>query len=108
MTAENIPVLAANMSSIWTINYVQACRYNWMLQYYLRDAGLALSWVGTGRFIFTLNFTDQDMAEMTERFVRAAQQMKKDGFWWSEPHLTNKSIKRTLLKEMLGHIRRPR
>jgi glutamate-1-semialdehyde 2,1-aminomutase len=24
-------------------------RYNWMLQYYLRAEGLALSWVGTGR-----------------------------------------------------------
>ena len=32
-------------------------RYNWMLQYYLRAEGLALSWVGTGRLIFSLNYT---------------------------------------------------
>ena len=32
-------------------------RYNWMLQYYLRREGLALSWVGTGRLIFSLNYT---------------------------------------------------
>ena len=30
-------------------------RYNWMLQFYLRAEGLALSWVGTGRLIFSLD-----------------------------------------------------
>ena len=30
----------------------QPSRYNWMLQFYLRAHGLALSWVGTGRLIF--------------------------------------------------------
>jgi glutamate-1-semialdehyde 2,1-aminomutase len=106
MKAEGIPVEVANMSSIWTVSYTQPSRYNWILQYYLRDAGLALSWVGTGRFIFTLNFTEEDMAEVADRFVRAAQQMKQDGFWWHSPELTNKSIKRTLLKEMLAHMGR--
>ena len=32
-------------------------RYNWMLQYYLRSEGLALSWIGTGRLIFSLDYT---------------------------------------------------
>jgi len=27
--------------------------------------------------------------------------MRDDGFWWSEPALTNKSIKRRVLREML-------
>ena len=31
-----------------------------MLQFYLRQQGLALSWVGTGRFIFSLNYTGDD------------------------------------------------
>jgi hypothetical protein len=35
----------------------QPSRYNWMLQFYLRAEGLALSWVGTGRLIFSLNYT---------------------------------------------------
>ena len=43
-----------------------------MLQYYLRAEGLALSWVGTGRLIFSLNYTDADFAEVAERFVAAA------------------------------------
>ena len=34
-----------------------------MLQYYLRAEGLALSIVGTGRFIFSLNYSDADFAE---------------------------------------------
>jgi glutamate-1-semialdehyde 2,1-aminomutase len=73
-----------------------------MLQYYLRAEGLALSWVGTGRLIFTLNFTDADFAEVTERFVTACDKMKRDGWWWQKPGQTNKTIKRQILKEMLA------
>ena len=43
-----LPVRVANLSSIWTVCYTRPSRYNWMLQYYLRAEGLALSWVGTG------------------------------------------------------------
>ena len=44
-----------------------------MLQYYLRAEGLALSWIGTGRLIFSLNYTDADFDAVAERFVDAAQ-----------------------------------
>ena len=73
-----------------------------MLQYYLRAEGLALSWVGTGRLIFSLNYTEADFTEVAERFVRAAEKMKADGFWWHDGALTNKQIKRQILKEMLA------
>ncbi len=63
----------ANLSSIWMVHYTKPSRYNWMLQYYLRAEGLALSWVGTGRLIFSLNYTDADFAEVAERFVAAAR-----------------------------------
>jgi glutamate-1-semialdehyde 2,1-aminomutase len=73
-----------------------------MLQYYLREAGLALSWVGTGRFIFSLNYTEDDFDAVLQRFVSACQAMQTDG-WWSAPAgLTNKAIKRGILKEMLA------
>jgi glutamate-1-semialdehyde 2,1-aminomutase len=98
-----LPVQVANMSSIWTVLYTQAGRYNWMLQYYLRAEGLALSWVGSGRLIFSLNYTAADFAAVADRFVAAAKAMNEDGWFWRNPAATNKSIKRTILKEMLAH-----
>ena len=97
----NLPVKIANMSSIWTIYYTEPSRYNWMFQYYLKEQGLALSWIGTGRFIFSLNYSDSDMAAVKEKFIRAAQAMKQDGWWWNEGGLTNKIIKRQILREMI-------
>ena len=74
----------ANLSSIWTVCYTRPSRYNWMLQYYLRAEGLALSWVGTGRLIFSLNFTEADFAAVADRFVSACQAMQRDGWWRSD------------------------
>ncbi len=101
MQTHGIPLQAANMSSVWTLFYTQASRYNWMLQYYLRIHGLALSWVGTGRLIFSLNYSDDDFEAVVQRFVLAATQMKNDGWWWHSPELTNKNIRRKILKETL-------
>jgi len=101
MQANDIPLQAANMSSVWTLFYTQPSRYHWMLQYYLRIHGLALSWVGTGRLIFSLNYSDDDFETVLQRFVMAATQMKNDGWWWHSPELTNKRIRRSILKETL-------
>ena len=101
LAAAKLPVRVANLSTIWTLYYPQASGYNWMLQYYLRAAGLALSWVGTGRLIFSLNYTEEDFAAVADRIVSAAEEMQRDGWWWSDSRLTNKAIKRRVLKEML-------
>jgi len=90
------------MSSIWTVRYTEPSRYNWMLQYYLRAEGLALSWVGTGRLIFSLDYTDADFAAVADRFVAAARAMKADGWWWHNPSLTDRSIRRAILKEIIA------
>src|SRR5215831_5656509 len=73
LAEERLPVRIANMSSVWTVCYTKPSRYNWMLQYYLRAEGLALSWIGTGRIIFSLNYTQQDFAAVADRFVAAAK-----------------------------------
>ncbi len=92
-----LPVAVANMSTIWTVLYTRPSRYNWMLQYYLRKHGLALSWVGTGRLIFSLNYTAQDFAAVADQFVAAAEEMARDGWWWQGAPM---NIKRRVLREM--------
>ncbi len=98
-----LPVQVVNLSSIWTVIYTKPARYNWMLQYYLRAEGLLLSWVGTGRFIFSLNYTDADFEEVTQRFVTAASKMSAHGWWWSDEQTSNKTIKRSILREWIQH-----
>jgi len=95
-----LPVRIAHLSSIWTVTYTQPSRYNWMLQFYLRAHGLALSWVGSGRIIFSLNFSDEDFAAVLQRFVAAAHEMQADG-WWDGAATSNRLIRRGILREML-------
>ncbi len=82
LRAAQLPVQVAHLSSIWTVNYLQPSRYNWMFQYYLRAQGLALSWVGTARLIFSLNYSDADFAAVADRVLAAAEAMRRDGWWW--------------------------
>ena len=96
-----LPVRIAHRSSIWTVLYKRPSRYNWMLQYYLRAHGLALSWVGSGRLVFSLNYTEEDFNAVIEKFVAAAQDMLHDGWWWEDLALTNKSIRRDILREFI-------
>jgi glutamate-1-semialdehyde 2,1-aminomutase len=56
----------------------------------------------TGRLIFSLNYTEPDFEQVAERFIAAAKAMQRDGWWWSHSELTNKSIKRAILKETIA------
>lgn len=98
-----LPVSVANLSSIWTVFYNRPSRYNWLLQYYLKAEGLALSWVGSGRMIFSLAYREEDFQAVADRFVAAAQAMVRDGWWWDGSALENKGIRRQILREMLAH-----
>ena len=105
---EDLPVQIANLSSIWTVLYTEPSRYNWMLQYYLRAEGLALSWVGPGRLIFSLNYSDDEFLAVTDRFVAAVKTMKADQWWWQKEGVTNQSIRRGILRELISHRFRQR
>ena len=102
LVEKNLPVQVSNLSSIWTVSYTEPSRYNWMFQYYLKAEGLALSWVGTGRLIFSLNFPDQDFNAVLKCFVSAAEKMQEDGWWWKNPEMSNKTIKRSILRELFN------
>lgn len=99
LQAHHLPVRVAALSTIWTVLYQTPARYNWMLQFYLRQEGLALSWVGSGRIIFSLNYDDASFADVADRFVRACLAMQADG-WWAGPVQENGSIRRSILREM--------
>jgi glutamate-1-semialdehyde 2,1-aminomutase len=102
LTAQALPVRIAHLGSVWTVLYTLPSRYNWMLQYYLRVHGLRLSWVGTGRLIFSHSFTHGDFEAVADRFLTAVRTMRADGWWWQSPALTNAWIRRQVAWELLA------
>ncbi len=98
----DLPLRFANMTSIFTTLFDEPSRYNWMFQYYLRAHGLSPSWIGSGRFIFSLDLSDKDFAEIGDRLISAAEAMQSDGWWWNGEALTNRAIHRRVLREMVS------
>jgi glutamate-1-semialdehyde 2,1-aminomutase len=101
LRSAGLPLRVAHFSTVWSLIFTQPSRYNWMLQFYLRAEGLALSWVGTGRLIFRIDLPDDAFAEIARRIVEAAVAMHRDGWWWSSPELTNQAIRRRVRSETL-------
>jgi glutamate-1-semialdehyde 2,1-aminomutase len=101
LESRGLPMRVANMVSVWATLFTQTSRYSWMFQYYLRAAGITMSWVGSGRFLFSHDLTEQEFGEFRDRFVAAAEAMVADGWWWQGAHLTDKWIKRRVLQETL-------
>ncbi len=101
LESRGLPMRVANMVSVWATLFTQTSRYSWMFQYYLRAAGITMSWVGSGRFLFSHDLTEQEFGEFRDRFVGAAEAMVADGWWWQGAHLTDKWIRRRVLGETL-------
>ena len=101
LTAANLPVRVVGMATVWSVLFDTPSRYNWLFQFYLREQGIALSWVGSGRMIFTLGFSDAAFATFCTRFTEAARQMQAGGWWWTAAGQTNKSIQRQVVREIV-------
>lgn len=99
--AAGVPVRVANMTSVFTTVFTRPGRYHWMLQYYLRAEQLSLSWVGTGRFIFSHDYTEAEFQDVGRRMVCAARRMARDGWFWSPDPARTEPAGGVLTKELL-------
>jgi glutamate-1-semialdehyde 2,1-aminomutase len=102
LRAQNLPLEIAHLSSIWSICHTHPGRYHWLFQYYLRAEGLQLAWTGSGRLIFSLNYSEADFEEVCSRFLRAACAMRDDGWFWVDPARPVRAGRRKILRELLA------
>lgn len=104
LEAANLPVRVANMLSIWAITFPIPGRYHWLFQYYLKANGITLGWVGTGKLIFSHNFSDTDFTRVADKIVGAAEQMNGDGWFWQDAHAKPFALKVSLAKEFANAL----
>jgi len=83
LSKQDLPISVAAFKSTWCIKYHQPSVYQFLFQYYLRDAGMVMAWVGTSKMLFNLEFGDADLKRLTEILITAATAFKADG-WWHE------------------------
>jgi glutamate-1-semialdehyde 2,1-aminomutase len=102
----SLPVRVMQLATIWTVLFKEPGRYNWLLQYYLRAEGITLSWVGTGRCMTSLDFTEEDYRNLQSKLVSAVRQMKSDAWWLNEQQQPqrDKLMRTRLFRELAGSI----
>jgi glutamate-1-semialdehyde 2,1-aminomutase len=106
LAALSLPLRVVHFATVWTVLFKEPSRYNWLLQYYLRAEGITLSWVGTGRCLSSLDFTEGDYQELQGKLLRAAQMMKGDAWWLNEEQQPgrDKIMRSHLVWEMVGSL----
>jgi glutamate-1-semialdehyde 2,1-aminomutase len=62
---------------------------------------LLLSWVGTGRFIFSHATTDEEWAEIIRRVAAACEDMRAGGWWWVPAGATTRTVRRAATGELV-------
>ncbi|HEV3113459.1 MAG TPA: aminotransferase class III-fold pyridoxal phosphate-dependent enzyme [Candidatus Binataceae bacterium] len=106
LVESSVPLRVMNLATVWTVLFKEPGRYNWLLQYYLRAEGLMLSWVGTGRCMSSLDFSNEDYAELQAKIATAGQKMRSDGWWLNEEQQPgrDKIMRSNLIREMARSI----
>jgi glutamate-1-semialdehyde 2,1-aminomutase len=102
----SLPLRVVHFGTIWTVLFKEPGRYNWLLQYYLRARGITLSWVGTGRCLTSMDFTERDYDDLRAAILAAARDMQADGWWLTaEQHPgREKRMRARLMAEMFGSL----
>lgn len=106
LAALSLPLRVVHFATVWTVLFKDPGRYNWLLQYYLRAEGVTLSWVGTGRCLSSMDFTEAEYQALQAKLLSAAQKMKSDAWWLNEVQQPGreKTMRIHLIKEMLGSV----
>jgi len=106
LAAAELPVRVVRLGTVWTVLFKEPSRYNWLLQYYLRAEGVTLSWVGTGRCLSSMDFTDKDYEELTGKLLQAAALMKADGWWLTTTQHPgrDKNMRARLIREVVASV----
>jgi glutamate-1-semialdehyde 2,1-aminomutase len=101
-----LPVRVVNLGTVWTVLFKEPSRYNWLLQYYLRAEGITLSWVGTGRCLSSMDFSDDDYDALQRKLVEAARLMKTDGWWPTAIEYPDKEkrMRARLVRDLAGSL----
>jgi len=111
LVEQALPLRLVHLGTVWTVLFTEPGRYNWLLQYYLRAQGVTLSWVGTGRCLSNMDFTEKDYDDLQTKLLAAAHAMKADGWWLTavEQPGRERRMRRMLVREVLGSlVRMPR
>jgi len=94
-----------HLATVWTVLFTDPGRYNWLLQYYLRAEGVTLSWVGTGRCLGAMDFTQKDYAALQTKLIAAASTMRADGWWLGADYpRREKTMRLRLIREVLSSL----
>ena len=99
-----LPIRVVHLGTVWTVLFTEPGRYNWLLQYYLRAEGVSMSWVGTGRCLSSMDFTEKDYEALQTKLLSAAHAMNADG-WWpraAENPGRERRMRRQLIREVAG------
>jgi len=79
---EDLPISVSAYRTMWCVCYHQKSAYQFLFQVYLRNEGLQMVWVGTGKMLLNLEFREADFQRLTDILVRAGKAFKEDGWWW--------------------------
>jgi glutamate-1-semialdehyde 2,1-aminomutase len=101
-----LPIRIMHLGTVWTVLFTEPGRYNWLLQYYLRAEGVAMTWVGTGRCLSNMDFTEKDYEALQTKLLSAARAMNADG-WWpraAEHPGRERHMRMQLVREVVGSL----